>query len=111
MKRAFLLSAIFICNFAILSGQTFNISGHILEEKSGTQVSGADLYLFPDGRQTFSDNLGRYSFTSGGGNKQITVRLIGFKPVTIGFNLTSDTVINIPMTISPVELMEVRVIH
>ncbi len=109
MKRAFLLSAIFICNFAILSGQTFNISGHILEEKSGTQVSGADLYLFPDGRQTFSDNLGRYSFTSGGGNKQITVRLIGFKPVTIGFNLTSDTVINIPMTISPVELMEVRV--
>ncbi len=109
MKRAFLLSAIFICNFAILSGQTFNISGHILEEKSGTQVSGADLYLLPDGRQTFSDNLGRYSFTSGGGNKQITVRLIGFKPVTIGFNLTSDTVINIPMTISPVELMEVRV--
>lgn len=109
MKRAFLLSALFICNFAILSGQTFNISGHILEEKSGTQVSGADLYLLPDGRQTFSDNLGRYSFTSGGGNKQITVRLIGFKPVTIGFNLTSDTVINIPMTISPVELMEVRV--
>lgn len=109
MKRAFLLSAIFICNFAILSGQTFNISGHILEEKSGTQVSGADLYLLPDGRQTFSDNLGRYSFTSGGGNKQITVRLIGFKPVTTGFNLTSDTVINISMSISPVELMEVRV--
>lgn len=109
MKRVFLLTAIFICNFAILSGQTFNISGHILEEKSGTQVSGADLYLLPDGRQTFSDNIGHYSFTSGGGNKQITVRLIGFKPVTIGFNLTSDTVINISMSISPVELMEVRV--
>ncbi|HPM88350.1 MAG TPA: carboxypeptidase-like regulatory domain-containing protein [Bacteroidales bacterium] len=109
MKRAFLLTAIFICNFLILSGQTIKITGHIPEEKGGKKVSGAALYLKPDGKQTFSDDLGNFSFTSARGNKQITARLLGFKSVTIKFNLTSDTVINIPMTISPVELMEVRV--
>jgi len=101
MKRAFLLTAIFICNFLILSGQTIKITGHIPEEKGGKKVSGAALYLKPDGKQTFSDDLGNFSFTSARGNKQITARLLGFKSVTIKFNLTSDTVINIPMTISP----------
>lgn len=109
MKRAIVLTVVFVGIFSLLPGQTFKITGHILEEKSGKHVSGAVLYLNPDRKQTFTDNFGNYSFTSAGGNKQITARQLGFKPVTIKINLTSDTVINISMIISPVELMEVMV--
>jgi hypothetical protein len=110
MKRVFLLPVILICTFSILSGQAFKITGRILEEKNDKQVSGATLYLKPDGRQTFSDNLGNYSFTSTTGSKQITARLLGYKSVTLKFDLKSDTVIDIPMTVSPVELMEVKIL-
>jgi hypothetical protein len=110
MKRVLLLPVMLICFFSILPGQPLKITGRILEDKGDKLVSGATLYLKPDGKQTFSDNLGNYSFISTTGSKQITARLLGYKSVTVKFNLNSDTVINISMTISPVELMEVKVI-
>jgi len=110
MKRVFLLPVIIICTFPILSGQTFRISGRILEETEDKPVYGATLYLRPDGRQTSSDSLGNYFFTATSGIKQITARLLGYKSVSLKFVLRSDTVINIYLKVFPFELMEVQVI-
>ncbi len=109
MKRAFLLLVILICTFSILTGQTCKISGRILEDEGDKQVSRATVFLNPDERQTFSDNLGNYSFITTPGDKQLSARLLGYKSVTFKFNLRSDTVIDIIMTITPFELMEVNV--
>jgi len=110
MNRVFLLSVILISNFSVLSGQTFMISGRILEEKADKPVSAATLYLRPDGRQTYSDNQGNYSFTTTVGSKQLTARILGYNPVTLKFVLRSDTIINIHLRLSPFELGEVRVV-
>ncbi|HBE41350.1 MAG TPA: hypothetical protein DDW27_09125 [Bacteroidales bacterium] len=110
MKRVFLLPVMLILAFSILSGQTFRISGRILEDKEGKPVSAATLLLRPDGKQTVSDNLGNYSFTLSAGSKEITTRHLGYKSVTLKFILRSDTVINIHLQVSPFELMEVQVI-
>ncbi|NLA48157.1 MAG: TonB-dependent receptor [Bacteroidales bacterium] len=110
MKRVFLLPTILIYTFSILSGQTCKITGRILEDRGDKQVSTATLFLRPDGRQTFSDNLGNYSFMTSPGNKQLSAQLLGYKSVTIEFTLKSDTVIDVIMTVTPFELMEVKVI-
>jgi hypothetical protein len=110
MKRVFLLSVILISTFSVLSGQTFMISGRILEEKTNLPVSAASLYLKPDGRQIYSDNQGNYSITSTAGSKQLTTRILGYYPVTLKFVLSSDTIIDIHLRLSPFELGEVRVI-
>jgi len=110
MRRVLLLQVLFLCCFSFLSGQPFRVSGCVLEEKADKPISAATLYLRPDGRQTLSDKLGNYSFMTSPGDKQLSLRLLGYKSVTIKFNLNSDTVINISMTISPFELMEVKVI-
>ena len=110
MKRVYLLSVILISTFSVLSGQTFIISGRILEEKADKPVTAATLYLRPDGRQTYSDNQGNYSFTSTVGSKQLTTRILGYNPVTLKFVLSSDTIINIHLRLSPFELGEVRVV-
>jgi hypothetical protein len=110
MKRVFLLPVILTSTFSVLSGQTFMISGRILEEKTDKPVSAASLYLKPDGRQTHSDNQGNYSLTSTAGSKQLTARILGYNPVTLKFVLRSDTIIDIHLRLSPFELGEVRVV-
>lgn len=110
MKRVLLLPVMFVCFLSVLSGQTFRISGRILEEKADKPVSPASIYLRPDGRQTYSDNLGNYSFISTSGSKQLTARILGYNPVTLKFVLSSDTVIDIHLRVSPFELSEVSVV-
>lgn len=91
-----------------LTGQTCILSGRILESKD-KPVTGAALYLKPDGRQTYSDNSGNFSFTASPGTKQLAARMLGYKPETLEIILKSDTAVSIYLQVSPFELMEVRV--
>jgi len=109
MKKEILILALILFSGSLLTGQTFKISGHILDKDGDKPVAGAAIFLKPDGRQTFSDNLGNCSFMIAPGDKQLSSRLLGYKSVTFKFNFRSDTVINIIMTVTPFELMEVKV--
>ncbi len=110
MKRLFLLFSFLLFISSLLTGQSFRISGSILEKEANKSITGVTIYLRPDGKQTSSDNSGNYFLTAAAGSKQITARVLGYKSVTLKFELRSDTVIDIRLLVSPYELMEVRII-
>lgn len=110
MKRVLLLPVILACFISVLSGQTFRLSGRVLEEKTGKPLPAASLYLRPGERHAYSDNQGNYSIISAGGSKQLTARILGYSPVTMKFVLRTDTVIDIHLRVTPFELGEVRVV-
>jgi len=110
MKRVLLLPVMLIFCFPLLNGQTFRISGRLLEEETDKPVSDASLYLRPDGKQSDTDNLGNYSFYSTAGSKQISVRIMGYNAITLKIVLRSDTIIDFHLRLSPYELREITVV-
>ena len=94
---------------SILTGQTNKISGWIHDQENNP-IIGATIYVKPDNRQTYSDNSSNYAFMLSPGPKQLTARVLGYKPVTMEFWLSTDTTINLNLLVSPIELKEVRVI-
>lgn len=110
MKKVFTVGILLLVAFSILSGQTYTISGRIIENKGETPVLGANLVLMPEGRHTTTDNLGQYSFRTGAGAKQLIARSLGFESVILKFDLKSDTLIDLSMNVTVFELDEVNVI-
>lgn len=101
---------IFSSGFIITSqSQTVKISGRLYDKDKGEQITGGIINLGPDNLVTTSGQTGEYSFSSPPGRKQITTRVIGYKPVDFNFEALSDTVINIFIQVSPYELNEVIV--
>ncbi|MCX6328359.1 MAG: carboxypeptidase-like regulatory domain-containing protein [Bacteroidia bacterium] len=110
MKRISIILVFFIITGSLSTGQSFRITGRVLEKEENYLIAGVAIYLKPDGGQTSSDNFGNYSLIASGGIKQISARVLGYKPMTLKFELRSDTVIDLYMQISLYELMEVKVI-
>ncbi len=110
MKTISIIPVFLIITSSLLNGQSFRISGRVLEKEESKPIAGVTIYLKPDGRQTSSDNFGNYSATAVPGSKQITARLLGYKSMTLKLELRSDTVMDFYMQVSPYELMEVRII-
>ena len=79
---------------SILTGQTNKISGWIHDQENNP-IIGATIYVKPDNRQTYSDNSSNYAFMLSPGPKQLTARVLGYKPVTMEFWLSTDTTINL----------------
>jgi len=104
-KRSVLL-ALFFFTGTFIFAQPVRISGKVIDEKEKA-VQSVNIYLEPDGKQTISGYTGGYSFTATPGTKQITTRVLGYRSESVKFEIKSDTVIDLRMKLSPVELSEV----
>jgi len=110
MKKlyAFLFFALFtVC---LVVGQNIKITGKLYNKNEGIIISDGAIFLDPDKKGTITNHDGEYSFTTTPGTKQISVRLLGYKTAIVKFDLNNDTIINIYIPISPIELGEVRII-
>lgn len=92
------------------SGQSIKINGRLYDKDEDKPINRGVIFLNPGNQVTTTDLKGEYSFNCPPGSKQITTRVLGYKPEIIRFNAFADTVINIYVQVSPIELNEVTVI-
>lgn len=93
---------------AVLS-QTIKITGRLVNIESSEIISNVALTLNPGNLSASTNFRGEYAFSCTTGTKQMSVKVLGFKPVTIEFTAVSDTIIDIYIEVLPVELKEVTV--
>lgn len=94
MKKSLLILSLLFSTL-LLTGQTYKISGHILEKDGSKPVAGAIVLLKPGGINTYSGQTGAFTPTGKPGSKQIEVRILGYKPANIELELRSDTVVDL----------------
>src|SRR4030042_6195828 len=92
------------------TAQTIKIYGKLCDKEENKTVSNGVLFLNPGNLATTSNLNGEYSFITSPGIKQITTRVLGYKPATVSFELKADTTINIYLQVSPYKLSEVTII-
>jgi hypothetical protein len=111
MKKLLFLTIqiIAICN-SLTGNQSINVSGKLLNKETGKVISSGVIYLNPGNKVSISNQYGEYKFTTTKGIKHITTNVLGYKTVVLNFSLISDTVLNIFLELSPIELKEVRVL-
>lgn len=107
--HTFLFIVMLLTN-SVIKGQTVKISGRLLDKNEGKPVSGGVIFLNPGGQVASTGSSGEYTFTTSPGKKQISTRVLGYKPASIKFEAISDTVINILVFVSPFELDEVTIV-
>ncbi len=110
LKKYYTLFILCLFPGLILTGQTVKINGKLFDKNEGTIISEGIISLDPDNRTAITNHYGEYSFITTPGPKQIKTRVLGFKSGTADFILKNDTVINIYIQVSPVELSEVKII-
>ena len=93
-----------------VNGQSIKISGSLYDKDEGKIIPGGVIFLNPGNHVTTTDSKGKYSISCPSGSKQISTRVLGYKPATLKFVANSDTVINIHVEVSPFELDEVTII-
>ena len=71
------------------------ISGYITDKSSKETLIGATVLDLRSGRGAITNEYGFYSLTLTQGPVEIRTGYVGYKPVTIQFNLKTDTIINI----------------
>ena len=110
-KRIFTFFLIIILTAGrTIFSQTMTISGKLYDKDDGRIISNGAIFLNPGNRATTTNLKGEYTLSCPAGRKQISTQVLGYRPVTIEFNASSDTIINIYLQILPVELNEVTVI-
>ncbi|MBQ9385654.1 MAG: carboxypeptidase-like regulatory domain-containing protein [Bacteroidaceae bacterium] len=108
MKRTitFLLSAL---SALYLQAQTkHTVSGYITDKSSKETLIGATILDKNSARGAITNEYGFYSLTLPDGAVELSTGYVGYKPVTLSFNLRRDTVINIDVPVID-ELTEVTI--
>ena len=95
---------------SIVNAQNIKIGGRLYDKDKGKIIIGGVLFLNPGNQVTTTDPKGDYLFTCPIGKKQISTQVLGYKPANIRFEANSDTMINIYIQVSPIELSEVTII-
>ena len=108
MKRVSILAAILCCTLSTFA-QSFVISGHITDEKTGENLIGATLFDPVTMTGTTSNTYGFYSLKFSKGEHDLQCSLLGFTVKNIHVNLEKDLVKDIALSESSVELGEVVV--
>jgi outer membrane receptor for ferrienterochelin and colicin len=78
--------------------QHFTINGYVEEEMSGEKLIGANIFNKNTLQGTITNDYGYYSLTQNAGEVQLRFSYVGYKTVTINFNLTGDTSIRVRLT-------------
>ena len=97
----------------ILSAQTvtkkYTISGYLKDRQSSESLIGATVYQPSDLSGTSANQYGFYSITLPAGQISLVYSFIGYQTEMMNFNLQKDTVINVNLNTSAVQLGEVEV--
>ena len=111
MKKShiFLIISIFFVYY-VSNGQSINITGRLYDKESGKTISGGVIFLNPGNQGATTTANGDYSFTTSPGKKQLTSRVLGYKPSFLRFDSFSDTIISIYIEVLPIELGEVAIV-
>ena len=80
---------------ALLAQTRHTVSGYIMDFSSKETLIGATVLDMNSGRGAITNEYGFYSLTLPEGQIEIRTGYVGYKPLTVSFNLTSDTIINI----------------
>lgn len=109
MQKLYLLLTIIILFNSATKGQSIKISGRLYGGEDVKIINGVIISLTPGSQISTTGPKGEYSFICPPGNKRISTQILGYKPAIIRFEANSDTVIDIYLEVSPVELSEVTV--
>jgi hypothetical protein len=104
----FLMIIVFTGASAI-EAQNLSISGKIIDKETGKTISNCAIFLNPGNQVATTDQEGVYRFLTSPGKKQITSRVMGYRPASIRFEAYSDSTIDIYLQVSPFELNEVTI--
>lgn len=96
MKICITISLLFIP--MLLVAQNATINGYVRDSDSGENLIGATVYEVGNSRGTVSNTYGFYSFTAPIDTIQVTYSYVGYKPQTIRFFLSRDTLLTINLT-------------
>ena len=79
-----------------LKAQTrHTVSGYITDSSSKETLIGATVLDMKSGRGAITNEYGFYSLTLPDGQIEMRTGYVGYKPLTLSFTLSSDTIINI----------------
>lgn len=107
-KSFYLLCCIlFLC--PRLTGQLINIKGKLIDKENNRSIDGAIVLVNPGKLNTVSNQNGDFSFQCTPGGKEISIKVLGYKPTSLSFNAQSDSTIKIFLQVSPFEINEVRI--
>ncbi len=110
MKKPAILLIILTLAYNLAFPQTITIEGKVLDMTDKSIIPNCVISLKPDNRIVTSGRYGHYMFICSPGRKEISTRMLGYKPAEISFKLKSDTTINIYLEALPVEVGEVKVV-
>lgn len=103
-----LLIIILLSNF-VIKGQSIRISGTVYDKEGGKAISNVAIFINPGNQVATTNQVGEYSLITSPGKKQITTRVMGYRPASIRFEASSDSTIDIYLQVSPFELSEVTI--
>ncbi len=102
----FLLSLMLTLGISAQTNHT--ISGYLTDKSSKETLIGATILDLNSSRGTITNEYGFYSLTLPQGKVEIRTGYVGYKPVTMSFYLSADTIINIDLPVID-ELSEVTI--
>ena len=108
MKRVSILAAILCCTLSTFA-QSFVISGHITDEKTGENLIGATLFDPVTMTGTTSNAYGFYSLKLSKGEHDLQCSLLGFTVKNIHVNLEKDLSVRhslLDLVMKPSSLMQ-----
>ncbi len=94
---------------SLAPAQKIKISGRLVNRDDGNTINSGVIFLNPGNSATTTNSYGEYSFITTPGLKHITTQVMGFKPLSIRFSASADTVINLYVQVSPFELREITI--
>jgi len=103
--KSVLIFAAFFLN--VITAQNYTVRGKITDAVTGENISGVSVVLPSDQIGTISNRYGFYSIAVNAEGKELLYSFLGYKRVSVSFQLNSDTTINIALTPIPLEIDEV----
>ena len=111
MKQICFLSFVFF--FHTLSAQTipkkYTISGYLKDAQTTESLIGATVHQQADFSGTSANQYGFYSLTLPAGQVNLVYSYVGYQTEVISFNLQRDTVVNVNLDATAVNLEEVEI--
>ena len=95
--------------FLVVKAQNHTVSGYISDHSTKEILIGATVIDCISGKGALTNSYGFYSLTLPAGNVKMRFQSVGYSTHDQAFNLTKDTVVNILLSQSALELEEIVV--
>lgn len=109
IKQKLILIILLVLSFQLTAQERYTISGYVKDKATGEQLLGVNIYEEISGRGAVTNEYGFYSLSLPKGNRKLQITTVGYKPHKVEFLLEKDTIINVSLSNSMVELKEVLI--